>query len=38
MSLTSFAVRRPVTTVAATLGIILLGGVSITKLPVSLLL
>lgn len=37
MSLTSFAVRRPVTTVAATLGIILLGGVSITKLPVSLL-
>ena len=37
MSLTAFAVRRPVTTVAATLGIILLGSVSVTKLPVSLL-
>lgn len=37
MSLTSFAVKRPVTTVSATLGIILLGSVSITKLPVSLL-
>ena len=37
MSLTSFAVRRPVSTVAATLAIILLGSVSVTKLPVSLL-
>jgi HAE1 family hydrophobic/amphiphilic exporter-1 len=37
MSLTAFAVRRPVTTVAATLGVILLGAVSVTKLPVSLL-
>ena len=37
MSLTAFAVRRPVTTVAATLGVILLGSVSVTKLPVSLL-
>ena len=37
MSLTSFAVKRPVTTVAATLGVILLGSVSVTKLPVSLL-
>src|SRR4051812_40863638 len=37
MSLTSFAVKRPVTTVAATLGVILLGSVSITELPVSLL-
>src|SRR3954462_6343508 len=37
MSLTAFAVRRPVTTIAATLGIVLLGSVTITKLPVSLL-
>jgi len=37
MSLASFAVKRPVTTVAATLGVVLLGSVSITKLPVSLL-
>jgi HAE1 family hydrophobic/amphiphilic exporter-1 len=37
MSLTAFAVRRPVSTVAATIGVILLGSVSVTKLPVSLL-
>src|SRR4051812_15774137 len=37
MSLASFAVKRPVTTIAATLGVVLLGSVSITKLPVSLL-
>jgi HAE1 family hydrophobic/amphiphilic exporter-1 len=37
MSITAFAVRRPVTTIAATLGVILLGAVSVTKLPVSLL-
>jgi HAE1 family hydrophobic/amphiphilic exporter-1 len=37
MSLTSFAVRRPVTTVAATLAIVLLGSVSLTRLPVTLL-
>ncbi|MFA6166704.1 MAG: efflux RND transporter permease subunit [Gemmatimonadaceae bacterium] len=37
MSLVSQAVRRPVTTVAATLAVILLGAVSLTKLPVSLL-
>lgn len=37
MSLVSQAVRRPVTTVAATLAVILLGSVSLTKLPVSLL-
>src|SRR4051794_11355424 len=37
MSLTAFAVKRPVTTIAATLGIVLLGSVTVTKLPVSLL-
>jgi len=37
MSLVSFAVRRPVTTVAATLAIVLLGSVSLTRLPVTLL-
>ena len=37
MSLVSLAVRRPVTTVASTLAIVLLGAVSLTKLPVSLL-
>ena len=37
MSLTAFAVRRPVTTVAATLAIVLLGSVSLTRLPVTLL-
>jgi HAE1 family hydrophobic/amphiphilic exporter-1 len=37
MSLASNAVKRPVSTVAATLGIVLLGAVSLTKLPVSLL-
>ena len=37
MSLVSLAVRRPVTTVASTLAIILLGAVSLAKLPVSLL-
>lgn len=37
MSLVSRAIRRPVTTVASTLAIILLGVVSLAKLPVSLL-
>ncbi|MEX2182423.1 MAG: efflux RND transporter permease subunit [Gemmatimonadaceae bacterium] len=37
MSITAFAVRRPVTTVAATLAIVLLGSVSLTRLPVTLL-
>ncbi|MBW7933896.1 MAG: efflux RND transporter permease subunit [Gemmatimonadaceae bacterium] len=37
MSLVSIAVQRPVTTVAATLAVILLGAVSLAKLPVSLL-
>ncbi len=37
MSLSAFAVRRPVTTVAATLAIVLLGSVSLTRLPVTLL-
>ncbi|MBX3174355.1 MAG: efflux RND transporter permease subunit [Gemmatimonadaceae bacterium] len=37
MSLVSSAVRRPVTTVAATLAIVLLGSVSLTRLPVTLL-
>lgn len=37
MSLVSHAVARPVTTVAATLGIVLLGAVSLGRLPVSLL-
>ncbi len=37
MSLAGAALRRPVTTVAATLGIVLLGAVSLSRLPVSLL-
>ncbi|HET8771811.1 MAG TPA: efflux RND transporter permease subunit [Gemmatimonadaceae bacterium] len=37
MSMTAFAVRRPVTTIAATIAIVLLGGVSLTRLPVTLL-
>ena len=37
MSLVSSAVRRPVTTVAATLAIVLLGSVSLSRLPVTLL-
>ncbi|MDH5233781.1 MAG: efflux RND transporter permease subunit [Gemmatimonadota bacterium] len=37
MSITSSAVRRPVTTVAATLAIVLLGSVSLSRLPVTLL-
>ncbi|HJU75020.1 MAG TPA: efflux RND transporter permease subunit, partial [Gemmatimonadaceae bacterium] len=37
MSITRAAVRRPVTTTAATLAIILLGSVSLGRLPVSLL-
>ena len=37
MSITSASVRRPVTTVAATLAIVLLGGVSLSRLPVTLL-
>ncbi len=37
MSLTSSAVRKPVTTVAAVLAIVLLGSVSLTRLPVTLL-
>ena len=37
MSLPAFAVNRPVSTIAAILGIVLLGSVSLTRLPVSLL-
>jgi HAE1 family hydrophobic/amphiphilic exporter-1 len=37
MSLTSISVRRPVSTVAATIAIVLLGAVSLTRIPVSLL-
>lgn len=37
MSLTSASIRRPVSTVAATLGVVLLGSVSLGRMPVSLL-
>src|SRR5574338_616525 len=37
MSLTSAAIKRPVSTIAATLGIVLLGSVSLGRMPVSLL-
>jgi len=37
MSLASAAVRRPVTTIAATLALVLLGAVSLGRLPVALL-
>ena len=37
MSIAAFAVRRPVATVAAVLAVVLLGSVSLTRLPVSLL-
>jgi len=37
MSLSSAAVRKPVTTIAAVLAIVLLGSVSLTRLPVTLL-
>ncbi len=37
MSLPALALRRPVTTVAATLALVLLGAVSLGRLPVSLL-
>ena len=37
MSLAASAVRRPVATIAAILAALLLGGVSLTRLPVSLL-
>jgi HAE1 family hydrophobic/amphiphilic exporter-1 len=37
MSLSSFAVKRPVTTVATVLGVVLLGSVSVVNMPVSLL-
>ena len=37
MSLAAAALRRPVTTVAATLAFVLLGAVSLGRLPVSLL-
>lgn len=37
MSITRAAVRRPVTTIAATLAVVLLGSVSLGRLPVSLL-
>lgn len=37
MSLSSAALRRPVTTIAAVLTLVLLGAVSITQMPVSLL-
>ena len=37
MSIAAFAVRRPVATVAAVLAVVLLGSVSLARLPVSLL-
>ncbi|MEO7998280.1 MAG: efflux RND transporter permease subunit, partial [Gemmatimonadaceae bacterium] len=37
MSIASYAVKRPVTTVASILGVVLLGSVSLSRLPVSLL-
>lgn len=37
MSLASQALRRPITTIAATAGLVLLGAVSLSRLPVSLL-
>ncbi len=37
MSLAASALRRPVTTIAATLAVVLLGAVSLSRLPVSLL-
>ena len=37
MSLSSYAIRRPVTTVAATIAVCLLGAISLVRLPVSLL-
>jgi len=37
MSITSFSVKRPVTVVATTLAVVLLGSVSLGRLPVSLL-
>lgn len=37
MSLPALAVKKPVSTIAATLAIVLLGSVSLTRLPVSLL-
>ena len=37
MSLTSAAIKKPVSTIAATLGIVLLGSVSLGRMPVSLL-
>lgn len=37
MSLSAFAVRRPVATVAAVLAVVLMGSVSLSRLPVSLL-
>jgi HAE1 family hydrophobic/amphiphilic exporter-1 len=37
MSLTSISVRRPVSTIAAVLAVVLLGSVSLTRMPVSLL-
>ncbi len=37
MSLSSYAIRRPVTTVATVLALVLVGAVSLSRLPVSLL-
>ena len=37
MSLPALAIRRPVSTIAATLGLVLLGSVSLGRIPVSLL-
>jgi hydrophobic/amphiphilic exporter-1 (mainly G- bacteria), HAE1 family len=37
MSLAALALRRPVTTIAATLAVVLVGAVSLSRLPVSLL-
>ena len=37
MSLSSYAIRRPITTIATTLALVLVGAVSLSRLPVSLL-
>jgi HAE1 family hydrophobic/amphiphilic exporter-1 len=37
MSLSSYAIKRPITTIATTLALVLIGAVSLSRLPVSLL-
>src|SRR6185503_11112813 len=37
MSLSSYAIKRPITTIATTLALVLVGAVSLSRLPVSLL-